>query len=176
MIEEWKPVPGYEDYYEVSNLGNVRSKARRIWKSDPNMKAGGCWQTRRAGVDVTYPDGGIKKAEEGYKVAHLTQYGKTKNWAVHRLVWETFKGSIPKGHHVDHKDNDPSNNKLDNLQCLSPPDHKRVTLERQHGVKILDEYWQHPDLGGRGVAVHLSKAYWDGYKAARLEVGMETFS
>lgn len=30
MIEEWKPVPGYEEEYEVSNWGGVRSLDRRV--------------------------------------------------------------------------------------------------------------------------------------------------
>ena len=30
MEEIWKPITGYEDLYEVSNLGRVKSLARRI--------------------------------------------------------------------------------------------------------------------------------------------------
>ena len=33
-IEEWKEINGYEGYYEVSNMGNVRTMDRVIYKSD----------------------------------------------------------------------------------------------------------------------------------------------
>lgn len=43
----------------------------------------------------------------------------------HKLVWEKLKGKIPEGMVVDHKDNNPSNNKLDNLQLVTHKDNIR---------------------------------------------------
>ncbi len=42
--------------------------------------------------------------------------GKTKNYSVHRFIWECFNGPIPDGLEVDHIDGDPKNNKLENLR------------------------------------------------------------
>ena len=39
--EIWKPIPGLEQYYQVSNLGRVKSLARETiakWKSIPEYK------------------------------------------------------------------------------------------------------------------------------------------
>jgi hypothetical protein len=36
----------------------------------------------------------------------------------HRVLWERAFGPIPPGHHIHHKDEDPLNNALDNLECL----------------------------------------------------------
>lgn len=40
-------------------------------------------------------------------------------WMVHRLIWSMFYGEIPDEMVIDHKDNNPSNNKITNLQCLT---------------------------------------------------------
>ena len=171
-METLKTVVGYDGFYEVSDLGNVYGIERKIWKSDRNMKKGGCWITRKAGpaciTDHT-PRKGAWVGQFAYKEARLCREGKVRCHLVHRLVWEAFNGSIPEGYHVDHMDNNPSNNRLDNLQCLSPRAHKRVTLERTHDVKILDEYWDMEDvnLKMRGMAVHLSRAYWKGMAEAQ---------
>ena len=37
---------------------------------------------------------------------------------LHRVVWENHFGSIPKGHHIHHKDANRRNNHIENLQCL----------------------------------------------------------
>jgi hypothetical protein len=42
---------------------------------------------------------------------------------LHRDVWEFYNGPIPKGWHVHHKDGDPSNNDISNLECLPPHEH-----------------------------------------------------
>jgi len=38
---------------------------------------------------------------------------------LHRYVWEKFNGHIPPRHLILHKDGDPSNNNIDNLECIS---------------------------------------------------------
>lgn len=44
---------------------------------------------------------------------------------VHRLIWEAAYGPIPDGHHVHHVNHDPQDNRLENLELLSKPDHAR---------------------------------------------------
>ena len=45
--------------------------------------------------------------------------------ALHRRIWEDNHGPIPKGTQVHHKDGDHTNNSIDNLEVLSPGDHRR---------------------------------------------------
>lgn len=42
---------------------------------------------------------------------------------LHRAVWEKANGKIPEGHHIHHRDEDPGNNDISNLDCLHPKDH-----------------------------------------------------
>lgn len=50
------------------------------------------------------------------------RYGINKKILVHRGVWESFNGNIPKGMDVDHINNNPADNSLSNLQILSHKD------------------------------------------------------
>src|SRR4051812_45302603 len=96
--EVWKPVVGYEGWYEVSDLGRVRRVA-------PTPK----------GVIgyVLQPS-----VSSGYQVLHLstgTNAGR-KLHAVHRLVAAAFIGQCPEGYVVNHLDADRSNNSRENLE------------------------------------------------------------
>lgn len=92
--EEWKPVVGYENNYEVSNLGRVRSQSRR---------------GTRGGILKPSPD------IWGYLYVGLCKNGEKETCQVHQLVMESFVGRCPDGCEVDHIDWNPSNNRLDNL-------------------------------------------------------------
>jgi hypothetical protein len=43
---------------------------------------------------------------------------------LHQAIWKDANGPIPAGHQIHHKDGNPLNNALDNLECLSPLEHK----------------------------------------------------
>jgi len=43
----------------------------------------------------------------------------------HRVVWEYFNGQIPSGLHIDHVDHDRTNNKIENLRCVSQAENAR---------------------------------------------------
>lgn len=94
-MEIWKDVLGYEGLYMVSSLGRVKSvKTGLIMKHKDNR--------------------------DGYKIITLWKNRRYKTKYIHRLVVEAFIGTIPKGLEVNHKDEDKSNNTLDNLEtCTS---------------------------------------------------------
>lgn len=96
MEEIWKAVVGFEGLYEVSNLGKVRSLH---WY-------GGDKIVERALVDR--PD--------GYKSICLSKNGKSKIHLIHRLVAEAFLPKIEGKDFVNHKDENRSNNTVDNLE------------------------------------------------------------
>lgn len=108
MKEEWRPVKGYEDLYEVSNLGNLKSLQRSTYVN------------RDGGFYKRLPERRLKPSlhHSGYLVTILTKGGKRKNHFVHRLVLEAFvKNDNPKKKTItNHKDENKTNNNVDNLE------------------------------------------------------------
>lgn len=110
MQEIWKDVIGYEEQYQVSNLGNIRSKNRTIVD---------CLGRRRTLKSHKIR---IQTSRIGYKQVLLHKSGEMRTHLVHRLVAEAF---IPKTeenkNEINHKDENKSNNTVDNLEWC---DHK----------------------------------------------------
>tara|TARA_R110002073_G_scaffold307882_1_gene477703 strand:- start:41 stop:508 length:468 start_codon:yes stop_codon:yes gene_type:complete len=97
-MEEFKDIKGYEEMYQVSNLGNVKSLARKGCLTDRIMKPS---------VDA-----------HGYLQIPLRKDGKTKCRKIHKLVADTFLNTEPCGHRlfVKHINKDKSDNSLQNLK------------------------------------------------------------
>jgi hypothetical protein len=101
----WRPVVRLESAYEVSSEGNVR----RIGNSCSR-------KTKLNGY--------------GYEVVLLGTCPGTVGKLVHRLVVESFIGPIPKGMQVNHKNLNRADNRLSNLEIVTP-------LENvQHSIKM----------------------------------------
>lgn len=105
-MEQWKHIKGYEGLYQVSDKGNVKSLANDRTRKEKSIKKH---------LNVKHHKARDYKTE----YVNLSKNGIVKTFVVHRLVWEAFNGPIPAGYEVDHKDNDPENNRLDNLQLLT---------------------------------------------------------
>jgi len=62
--------------------------------------------------------------------------GKNK---LHRVVWEYYNGAIPKGFQVHHKDHNPYNNDISNLELLTEEEHiRKHTMEiKQSETRII---------------------------------------
>lgn len=45
---------------------------------------------------------------------------------LHRMIWEHYKGPIPKGHVIHHKNGNKMNNTIENLECMSHAEHCRL--------------------------------------------------
>ena len=102
-----KPVPGYEGYYEVDNLGRVFSVDRIIRVNDN----GRIYDKPVHGVLLKQTN-----HSQGYKTVALTKNGKTKQEYVHRIVASTFIPNPDNLPVVNHKDEDKTNNFVDNLE------------------------------------------------------------
>lgn len=110
--EIWKDVIGYEGYYEVSNLGRVRSVTRKV----PNRNS---TITCRGQIIRT-------SKKDGYLRLSLAKERKRKTYYVHTLVAYAFIGNPPgptgsKGNDytVDHLDENILNNKANNLEWVT---------------------------------------------------------
>lgn len=107
--EIWKDIKGYENLFQVSNLGNVRSLDKTI--------------TTKDGKIVTYKGRQFKNEytdRDGYHKVGLTHCGKYKTVHVHRLVAIAFLGEPnDKTLVVNHIDSNPGNNRIENLEWVT---------------------------------------------------------
>lgn len=115
MEEIWKPVEGFQGSYEVSNMGTVRSYKQN--RTDGKTTKG--YENRK-----------------GYRVVLLYDGEGGKKWfPVHRLVAKAF---LPNPHdlpQVNHKDEDKSNNRADNLEwCTNQYNARYGTKKERAGV------------------------------------------
>jgi len=107
MKEIWKKIKNYENLYEVSNLGNVRS-CDRITVQNFNGKM----------VEHLYKGKMLAKHSRtnGYLCVHLSKNGKAQWLSIHRLVAEAFLPKPKECNIVNHIDNNVTNNRCDNLE------------------------------------------------------------
>lgn len=113
MNEVWKDVEGYERLYEVSNLGRVKSLKfgkERILKPRKNCKF-------------------------GYVAVVLCKNGELKKILVHRLVGKAFVPGWFNGAVINHKDHNPLNNIVSNLEWTTQKDNN--SSEKSFSPKIL---------------------------------------
>ncbi len=102
MEEIWKSVPGWEDRYEVSNLGRVRSLCHR---GKPRWRP---WLVKQGANG------------KGYCQVKLCRDSLVSSRQVHRLVAEAFLGACPDGRECAHLDGNPQNNQVSNLAWVTP--------------------------------------------------------
>lgn len=102
-MEQWKPIPGYEGYYEASTLGVIRSVDRIVPQGN---------RTSRQKSKV------LKYAMDakGYPKVALKKLDSFKTFTVHRLIALTFLGERPQGYQINHKSGVKTDNCVYNLE------------------------------------------------------------
>jgi len=116
VIDMWKPVPGYEGYYEVSSLGKVRS-LDRISSHGRRLKGR---------VLAATPN------DDGYPIVNLARDGAKRVRMVHVLVLEAFVGPRPEGLEGCHGNGDPQDNRVTNLRWDTH--HENMLDGARHGT------------------------------------------
>ena len=115
MEENWKPITGYENKYEISNFGRVKSYA----------------QANRQGR-TTY--GHLDK--KGYRTVFLYDKPQHGTWfKVHRLVATAFLENPNNYPEVNHKDENKSNNYIDNLEWCTNLYNSRYGTKNQRAAE-----------------------------------------
>ena len=109
LTEIWKDVLNYEEQYQVSNLGNIRSKDRMV---------------KTKGNATRLVKGSVKKLcvnRKGYAVTALAKPGTTQ-WTVtvHQIVAQAFIPNFVKGMMLNHIDGNKLNNEASNLEISNP--------------------------------------------------------
>lgn len=111
MIEEWRPVVGYEGIYEVSDQGRVR-RLHHCRGVPP-------WRILSLQCD-----------RQGYLSAYLYRRGEKRRIVlVHRLVAESFIGACPGGLEVNHKNGQKGDNRPVNLEYVTHHENVRHAVE-----------------------------------------------
>ena len=105
-MERWLPIFGYEGYYEVSNIGRVRSLDRIINNN-------GVMQKIRSAVLCG------AKLKNGYRYVVLCRNGRGALKPIHRLVASAFLKNSDNFPCVNHKDGNKTNNCVENLEWCS---------------------------------------------------------
>jgi len=124
--ELWRAIPEYEGYYEVSNMGRVRS-LDRIDGNGKSFKGRVLAQT-----ETVY----------GYYRVRLCKDGKPRSFMVHRLVAQAFKLISGDSHEVNHLDGDKKNCKADNLQWCN----KSENLQHAYDTGLIQKKLSNKDV------------------------------
>jgi hypothetical protein len=131
VAELWRDIPRFEGKYQVSNFGRVKSLAF----------VGGKGYTKRERILRQFKD-------SGYMRCTLGSAGKQ---LVHRLVMAAFVGPCPDGFNVSHRNGDPTDNRLVNLEYATPRFNTR--LKEKHGTLLYGEAHPQAKLSWNDVCV-----------------------
>lgn len=107
-METWKDILGYEDCYEISSNGRIRSKDHVV----------PC-----KGNKTRLVKGVLKKLclnKSGYQITTLSQKSKMATFTVHQLVAQAFIPGFIKGTELNHIDGVKTNNCYTNLEPSNP--------------------------------------------------------
>ena len=123
--EEWKPVPDFEDMYEVSNTGKVRN--------------------RKNGYELAKFQNRF-----GYITVCLNRDGKAIQQKVHRLVAEAFIPNPKNKPQVNHKNGNKADNTVENLEWVDQSENmlhaSRNGLRNTHKVMIVETGQVFPNI------------------------------
>lgn len=121
MEEVWKDIPEYENSYQVSNLGRIKSLARKTNQADKKR----------------YTKEKILKQQKnmhGYMEVTLRKNNVRKHYKVHRLVMVAFHGETKLI--VNHIDCNKTNNNLENLEYCTYQENSNHYLWNRKQPKI----------------------------------------
>lgn len=135
--EIWKDIEGYKGYYQVSNLGRVRSLDRvtqRTYGRASSQRSRG--RILRGSI-----------GNHGYPAVSLYKDGKRKEKTIHRLMAIEFIPNPTNKPFINHKDGIKTNNRLDNFEwcdCLYNNQHAKENNlnakgERMGSAKLKNE-------------------------------------
>lgn len=172
--EIWKPIKGYEELYQVSNLGRVKRFDRKV--------------ITKNGVVKPIKAREMKQSKSmGYAYVCLTKDGITKHFRVHRLVAQTFIPNPENKEQVNHKDGNKLNNNVNNLEWCTNQENcihawknnlnhttekvrKTASETGKRTGKLLGKPVSQYDLQGNFI-----KAYESSYEASR-QTGIQSTS
>ena len=125
---KWRDVPNYEGRYAVSDTGEIKSLARSYEGRTKNGKP--CQRRVRERVlkkqVVRSPN---RTRDVFYNKVTLSMDGEVQQWLVHRLVALAFLPNPEQKLEVNHKDGDPTNNSVANLEWCTHKENMDHAIE-----------------------------------------------
>lgn len=160
-MEEWRMVPGYEGFYEVSSLGRIRSVSHRV----PASRGG--WYFTKSRLVCFY------RMKNGYFAFRPSKLGKVGHLLVHRAVAQAFLENPHGKKEVNHLDGDKSNNRVANLEWTTSQENKRHAWDM--GLNRMTELTKAKlrKKNGKRVRCVETGETFDSIKMAALSVGRQ---
>lgn len=165
MKEVWKDVVGYEGLYEVSNLGNIR--------------------VVRKGSPFYLAQKAAQKNNRGYFTVLLSNgCGKQRRLTIHRIVAEAFLSNPCNYPQVNHKDENKTNNCVDNLEWCSRSYNVRYSMERHPERAVPREHKNNSVRNGKKTSLRVQQLTlngevikeWPNSRTVFRETGMSDWS
>lgn len=135
--EIWKDISGYENFYQISNLGRVKSLSRKMFNGK------GYFISNEKIISQ-------KKLTTGYYSCSLNKNNKTNFFSIHRLLAKEFIDNPLNKKCVNHIDSVRTNNKLENLEWVS---YRENNCHKKINKKTSSKY--------TGVCFHKSTEKWE---------------
>ena len=165
MREVWRNIKGYEDLYQVSNLGRVKSLSRKIFNGKNYYISK---------EKILKP----AKDKDGYVQVLLYKNNRHKTYKVHRLVAMAFLPNPNNLPQINHKDENKQNNYTSNLEWCTPKynqnygNRNKKSSESLKGRTLSEETKKKMSKSHIGIHLgSLSPKYDTGYKIQCLETG-----
>ncbi|WP_368679758.1 NUMOD4 domain-containing protein [Staphylococcus pseudoxylosus] len=171
MKEVWRDVLGYENLYEVSNYGRVRThKNKQTWSKQHQ-----CWRKWKQRYLKN-------KTPKGRDVrVSLWKNGEHKDFLVHRLVAFAFIPIIQGKECVNHINGNPRNNRVDNLEWCNYKENQNHAFENDLAHTNLKVKLIQMNTGIQLEFISMARAdKWlersTGYTSGRIQTGHNTLN
>lgn len=138
--EIWLPVVGFEGLYEVSSYGRVKSLNYRRTKQEKIIKQ--------------------EKDRYGYLIINICKNGKRKIIRVHRLVAKAFIDNPNNLETVNHKNEDKTDNRIDNLEWLSRADNIRYGTAQERRILNINYQSRTKNTNWKAISEKKSKVVY----------------
>ena len=148
--EIWKPIHNYEEFYEVSNYGNVRTIPRQV-KHSRNKE-----YSRSVKSKLLLKS----RNQQGYFKVLLSKEGIKKTHLIHHLVAESFLNHYNRNNFicVDHIDENKLNNNVNNLQIITKKENTKKSFDFKLEKFVKGDYWFH-NTGSLNLIIDITKKH-----------------
>lgn len=158
-FEIWKPIFGFEGWYEVSNFGRVKSLSRKC---------------KSIHGERIVPERIMKfdKTADGYYQVHLSKNGERVRFKVHRLVAMAFIPNPLNLPQINHKDCNPANNCVWNLEWCDQTYNNNYGERNKKAGRALTN---HPSFSKQVMCVETNITYPSTHEVERIFGYKHTF-